>query len=115
MLSAKGTTQAELADSIGLSRSMFSSVVNGSGVLSFEWLQKACDTLGIEPTSVYSEKMIDAIYNKEPKRSVGEVVSIKLRHEYAQKVEYLKQRTNVESYTDAVKLAIDNMLAQEGA
>ena len=81
VLSQKGMTQAEAAETAGVSKPFFSGVVNGLSVLQMSELDKICSMLHISVWDIYPADVVKAVYGIESGKSKDNsaTVSFKLR------------------------------------
>lgn len=106
VLEQKGMTQAEVAAKVGIGKPFFSSVVNGTGVLSSEQLKAICEVIDIDPIRVYSAEVLNAIYGIERKKPETGRVSIKLTGDDLGPFFELKELTGAATNAEVVRFAV---------
>lgn len=108
VLSRSGLTQADVAEAAGVSKPLFSLVVNGQAMLAEKQLDIACETLDIEPQNVYSLDVLKAVYGAVEVKERETTVSIKLCGEDARAFLDLRGRMGEGTNIGAMRTMIEH-------
>lgn len=108
LIERSGKTQSAVAKECGITPSRFSDVVQGRCILETEDLNAVCKSLNAEPSAVYSEKILDAIYGvEEQKPKESTTVSVRISKATAEWLDRLVETEMYRSRNEAVNAIIN--------